>query len=346
MKKIAILSLVMLLFISCEYEEGKIRNLKGTWRFAIGDNKEWASPEFDDSRWDRIYAPARWEKGNYYNYNGYAWYRKSFRLTPKYKDSKLYLYLGRIDDVDEVYVNGKLIASTGSFPPDFKTAATTYRKYVLPSDIIDFNKDNLIAVRVYDVYAGGGIVRGDLGIYTSGLLTADLNLEGEWKFKIKDSLIWKEVDYQDENWDVQTIPGIWEEQGYEDYDGFAWYRKRFDLPADLKSQKLVALFGKIDDLDQVYLNGDLLGYTGEFNPRDGEMRINGEYMEFRGYYIPDNIQLQDTGNVIAIRVYDSHGVGGLYEGPVGLITQDNYTRYWNFKAKRKRRTRFDDLMIK
>lgn len=342
MKKILVFSLILVLFISCEYEEGKIRNLKGTWRFSIGDDKEWANPEFDDSRWDRLYAPSRWEKNNYYNYNGYAWYRKNFRLTPKYKDSNLYLYLGRIDDVDEVYVNGKLIASTGSFPPDFKTAAHTYRKYVLPSNIVDFNKDNLIAVRVYDNYADGGIVRGDLGIYISGLLTVDLNLEGEWKFMTRDSLIWKEVDYNDKLWDVQTVPGIWEEQGFEDYDGFAWYRKSFDLPADLKSEKLVALLGKIDDLDQVYLNGSLLGSTGEFEPRDGEIKTNGQYREFRGYYIPDNIELKDTGNVFAIRVYDSHGVGGLYEGPVGLITQDNYTRYWHYKVKRRRRTRFYD----
>jgi hypothetical protein len=342
MKRVLIFSVVIVLLISCEYEEGKIRNLKGTWKFSVGDKKEWADPEYDDSKWDRIYAPSRWERSNYYNYNGYAWYRKSFRLSPKYKDSNLYIYLGRIDDVDEVYVNGRLIGSTGGFPPDFKSAVNTYRKYILPPDILNFTADNVIAVRVYDHYSDGGIVRGDLGIYLSDRFTVDLDLEGDWKFKIQDSLEWKEVDYQDNHWDTQSLPGIWEEQGFEDYDGFAWYRKNFDLPAGLGSEKLVLLLGKIDDLDQVYLNGELIGFTGDFNPRDGVIRTNGQYREFRGYYIPENIQLRDTGNLIAIRVYDSQGVGGLYEGPVGLISQDNYTRYWLYKVQKRRKTRFED----
>ncbi len=342
MKRILIFLTIIILFISCEYEEGKIRNLKGTWRFSVGDNKEWANIEYDDSKWDRLYAPSNWERSKYYNYNGYAWYRKSFRLSPRYRDSNLYLYLGRIDDVDEVYVNGRLIASTGSFPPDFKTAVNIYRKYVLPSDIIDYNKDNLIAVRVYDHYSDGGIIRGDLGIYLSDMFTVDLDLEGDWKFKTGDSLAWKETGYNDARWSSQSLPGIWEEQGYEDYDGFAWYRKNFNLPSGLISQKLVLLLGKIDDIDQVYLNGQLTGFTGDFDPRDGIIRTNGQYREFRGYYIPENIQLKDTGNIIAIRVYDSHGVGGLYEGPVGLIIQENYTRYWLYKVQRRRKFRFDD----
>ena len=342
MKRILIFTTIVILFISCEYEEGKIRNLKGTWKFYIGDNKEWANPGFDDSKWDRVYSPSRWERNNYYNYNGYAWYRKSFRLAPKYKNSNLYLFLGMIDDVDEVYVNGRLVGSGGSFPPDYKTAADSYRKYHLPPDILSFNKDNIIAVRVYDHYGDGGIVRGNLGIYISDLFTVNLNLEGDWKFNIKDSLTWKDTTYRDAHWHTLSVPGIWEEQGFEDYDGFAWYRKSFDLPSDLKSVKLVLLLGKIDDVDQVYLNGNLIGFTGEFDRVDGQIRTNGEYRQLRGYYIPDNIELKDRDNLIAIRVFDSHGVGGLYEGPVGLITQENYTGFWLYRLRKRRAIPFGD----
>lgn len=343
MKKIWIIQAIVILCLnSCEFEEGKIRNLKGSWQFAIGDNKEWSKPEYDDSKWDRIYAPSQWENQNYSNYNGYAWYRKSFRLSPKYTNDNLYLYLGRIDDVDEVYVNGKLIGSMGSYPPEYKSASRDFRKYCLPNDILDFKRDNLIAVRVYDNAKYGGIISGDLGIYMSDIFPIDLNLEGDWKFQIKDSLLWKEVSYNDENWFNISLPGLWEEQGFKDYDGFAWYRKTFDLPNALKSEKLVVLLGKIDDIDQVYLNGKLLGSTGEFDPQYGKITTNNHYKEFRGYYIPENIELKDTANLIAIRVYDARGSGGLYEGPVGLITQDNYTDYWYNKVKKPRRIRLDD----
>jgi hypothetical protein len=342
MKRVLIFITIIILFISCEYEDGKIRNLKGTWKFTIGDNKEWADPEFNDSKWDRIYAPSRWERNNYYNYNGYAWYRKSFRLAPKYESTNLYLILGLIDDVDEVYVNGKLVGSSGSFPPDYKTAVNSFRKYHLPPDILNFNKDNIIAVRVYDNYGEGGIVRGNLGIYVSSLIDVDLNLEGDWKFSTKDSLIRKDSAYSDRDWQTISVPGIWENQGFADYDGFAWYRKSFDLPPQLKSEKLVLLMGKIDDIDQVYLNGNLVGSTGEFVPVDGRIRTNDEYRQLRGYYIQDNAILKDKDNLIAIRVFDSHGVGGLYEGPVGLITQENYTKYWLYKLKKKRIFPFED----
>ena len=33
-------------------------------------------------------------------------------------------------------------------------------------------------------------------------------------------------------------------------------------------------------------------------------------------------------NIIAVRVFDSGRDGGIYEGPVGLITQTKYIDYW------------------
>jgi hypothetical protein len=331
---------LLLSLVSCEYEDTMVKSLKGSWRFIIGDNKEWADPEYNDSEWDRIFAPMRWERQNYYNYNGYAWYRKSFRISTKYKNTSLYLYLGRIDDVDEVYVNGKLVGSTGSFPPDYKTAYNISRKYPIPTGVLNYNEENIIAVRVYDHHEYGGITNGDLGIYISDIYPLDVNLEGDWKFQINDSLIRKEVTYNDKDWYTVSLPGYWENQGFDDYDGFAWYRKKFDIPHGLKSEKLVLLLGKIDDNDQVYMNGELLGFTGEFNPQHGNIRTGNNYREFRGYYIPDNIELKDTGNIIAIRVYDSYGSGGLYEGPVGLITQEKYSKFWYNKVKKERRVHY------
>ncbi|MEJ2495328.1 MAG: hypothetical protein P8Y79_13480 [Ignavibacteriaceae bacterium] len=33
-------------------------------------------------------------------------------------------------------------------------------------------------------------------------------------------------------------------------------------------------------------------------------------------------------NVISVRVYDGMVDGGIYDGPIGLITQEEYTAYW------------------
>ncbi len=87
--------------------------------------------------------------------------------------------------------------------------------------------------------------------------------------------------------------------------------------------------GKINDIDQVFINGMFVGSTGEF-PKNGrsEASVGQEYVAFRGYYIPDGLLKKNQKNIIAVRVLDVAGDGGIYEGPVGLITQSKYIEYW------------------
>ena len=63
----------------------------------------------DDNYWKEIFVPAYWEVQGYKNYDGFAWYRKSFVLPEKYSGIKLVLMLGMIDDIDQTYINGTLI---------------------------------------------------------------------------------------------------------------------------------------------------------------------------------------------------------------------------------------------
>ena len=75
-----------------------------------------------------------------------------------WKDS-LRIYLARIDDADEVYLNGQLVGKSGSFPRDasgYQTAWDEEREYHLATNnpVIKWDKENVIAIRVYD---GGGL---------------------------------------------------------------------------------------------------------------------------------------------------------------------------------------------
>ncbi|NJM16255.1 MAG: hypothetical protein HC896_13550 [Bacteroidales bacterium] len=45
----------------------------------------------------------------------------------------------------------------------------------------------------------------------------------------------------------------------------------------------------------------------------------------RIYEIPRGLLKPGQTNVITIKVYDSGGEGGIYNGPVGLITKENKT---------------------
>ncbi len=101
-------------------------------------NDEWISPKFDDSKWESIHVPSPWEDEGFNGYNGYAFYRKNITISSTYKDRMLYLNMGYIDDVDEVYLNGNKIGSTGSFPPNYNTAYNAERIYYIPAEYHQF----------------------------------------------------------------------------------------------------------------------------------------------------------------------------------------------------------------
>src|SRR5512133_3536470 len=55
-------------------------------------------------------------------------------------------------------------------------------------------------------------------------------LPESWKFMTGDDPAWSAVTFNDSGW-KDIIPGaIWEQQGYNSYDGYAWYRVTFNVP--------------------------------------------------------------------------------------------------------------------
>ncbi len=314
-----------------------IQSLKGGWSFSIGINNDWISPKFNDSGWETIKVPSPWEDQGFNGYNGYAFYRKKISISSSLKGRMLYLNMGYIDDVDEVYLNGRKIGSSGGFPPHFVTAYNAERIYYIPEEYINFDGMNVIAVKVYDSYEAGGIVGGEIGIYGGkASVSFDVNLQSLWKFRPGDDMRRKDIDFDDSLWDEILVPARWEDQGYRDYDGYAWYRKTFTYNSNTADDRMVILMGKIDDIDQVYINGTLVGSTGTFPTKSNpDVFPSAEYNAFRGYYLPAGFLKKGQKYVIAVRVLDTGGTGGIYEGPVGIISQTKYIDYWrNNKTNR------------
>ncbi len=71
-----------------------------------------------------------------------------------------------MDDADEVFLNAKPIGGGGALPPDYESAYNMERTYPIPSGMIDFDGDNVIAVRVFDAWQVGGIYEGPIGLVT------------------------------------------------------------------------------------------------------------------------------------------------------------------------------------
>jgi len=303
-------------------------NLEGEWKFEIGDKEEYASPLFNDSHWEKINVPNSWENEGFPGYDGYAWYRISFRVEKKIGSKQLYLKLGRIDDVDMVYFNGHFIGGEGSFPPRYKSAWDVKRIYLISGSLINFGGRNVIAVRVYDAQRAGGIYRDDVGIFSrQDIVNLAIDLSGKWKFEIGDDKDRAKNEYNDSKWKEVKVPAYWENEGYPNLDGIAWYRKRVEIDKKLGGAKLILLLGKINDIDQVFFNGRLIGRTGKFPTNNNKGVYEKLKNSPRAYFIPPDIIKPGEKNTIAVRVYDVGGKGGIYKEYIGIVTREEYLKY-------------------
>lgn len=307
----------------------RILALDGQWKFSIGDNMNWGAQYYNDKGWEDIRVPRSWEDEGFNGYDGYAWYRRTFNGTALKDESYNYnLFLGYIDDVDEVYFNGHKIGYSGTFPPKFRTAVSAFRNYYIPKEYINFTGNNVVAVRVYDSESAGGITSGDIGIYVNKEdMGLTMNLRGVWKIQLTSQRFQYEAGFDEravnkvgtmtggDAWADINVPQAWENQGYNNYDGGAWYRKSFVVPKNLKGEDLVLLLGKIDDSDRAFLNGKPIGST---HMGAGRLRI---------YYIPAGLIRTGELNFLLVYIEDTGGTGGIMTGPVGIVRQSAFTKY-------------------
>jgi alpha-galactosidase len=142
----------------------------------------------------------------------------------------------------------------------------------------------------------------------------EINLSQGWKFKIGGSTAWSSPQYNDNGWQTADISKPWEEQGYAKTDGFGWYRVRVDIPSSIKEKAFLKDslhfdLGYLDDGGEVYLNGKLV-YK---NYKTGSDIQHGIYGPGSFSVAANNSAINwDTENVIAVRVFDTGGVGGVY----------------------------------
>lgn len=301
-------------------------SLNKRWKFHIGDDPQYALTDFDDSEWTAIRPGRPWERQGFPGYDGTAWYRITFPIPEKLSDLALGLDLGYIDDVDRVYVNGEYVGGRGAVEP-YTTAYNVRRYYPLPHSLLHFDGENTIAVQVYDEEGDGGLVGGRVGIYAENRLKIAQDLSGQWRFMLGDDMKWKDPDADVSGWETVMTPATWTDYGYPDYDGYAWYRRTFVPDPSLRDEKIILALGKIDDIDEVYINGERVGRTGRFPGERYVDRNNSYYNRDRFYYITPEVLRWGKPNTIAIRVYDVWQIGGIYEGPIGFVLREEYLNY-------------------
>jgi len=112
------------------------------------------------------------------------------------------------------------------------------------------------------------------------------------------------TNFNDSNWS-KIDRGYWENQGYANYDGLAWYRIRFDMPQKPACNAVEIQFDGVDESAWVWLNGIYLG--------EHDIGPSGRNTPFR--LSATHEILWGGQNVLTVRVLDTIGDGGIH-GPI------------------------------
>ena len=108
------------------------------------------------------------------SHDGMVWFRRAFRLTPEQAARPATLSLGAIDEVDQTWVNGRVIRNTFGWG--------TRRTYRLPAGALRAG-DNVVVVNVLSTWDAGGMT----GPPDALALTFDdgtaVPLAGEWRYR-------------------------------------------------------------------------------------------------------------------------------------------------------------------
>jgi sialate O-acetylesterase len=134
---------------------------------------KWYDTAFIAQNWRPFFLPGYWADQGVKGLNGVVWFRKEIEVPASMAGKPAKLFMGRIVDADETYVNGVKVGNiTYQYPP---------RRYDVPAGLLKPGK-NLIVVRVTNTFGKGGFVPDKRYELTDG--TIKIDLRGDWQYQV------------------------------------------------------------------------------------------------------------------------------------------------------------------
>ncbi|SEI91547.1 sialate O-acetylesterase [Dyadobacter koreensis] len=139
----------------------------------VGKAEHWESIEYKPKGWRNINIPGYWEDQGLKDLDGVVWYRREFEVPADWTGKSARLFMGRIVDADEMYVNGQKIGQvTYQYPP---------RRYEIPQGLLKAGKNSFV-IRVTNQTGKGGFVPDKPYFMTVG--NEQIDLKGTWSYKV------------------------------------------------------------------------------------------------------------------------------------------------------------------
>jgi sialate O-acetylesterase len=139
----------------------------------LSGSTKWYDVSYVPKGWRPINVPGYWEDQGIKDLNGVVWYRKEIDIPASMTGKPAKVFLGRIVDADELYINGKSVGKTTYMYPQ--------RRYNVAADLLKGGK-NVFVVRVTNNAGKGGFVPDKPYSVFAGADTVDL--KGTWQYKV------------------------------------------------------------------------------------------------------------------------------------------------------------------
>ena len=239
--------------------------------YDLGQKQHWEAPDFDDSDWKTVQLPkpGGFEELGVPDQPAVVWFRKQVTLPDPLPSGRNLIFLGEIERMDTVYVNGTSVGAS--------SWVENPRVYFLRPGVLKPGK-NLIAIRVLKTRPDGGflgkpedlrLVIGDHSPFPFGPRTepagapgTPVPLAGEWKAKLSvDARPPHPLPLAYENWPVMPAVlynGMLAPVVPLAITGAIWYQGEQNSPRGYQYRKILPAM--IADWRQAFGQGDFPFY--------------------------------------------------------------------------------------
>lgn len=288
------------------YKKSLLDNIQKIQGFEVteANQDQFVNSDFKDANWPEIKVPSLWENQQIGNIDGVVWMRKTITLTADQAKKEAVLYLSKVDDEDETYVNGILVGTNNIWDRE--------RMYKIPANVLK-EGTNVIAVKITD-YTGGGGIYGDPADLRIDFNGSAVTLDGLWKFnvvKVKVSV--SPNSYPSLLYNAMVNPLI----PYA-FQGVLWYQGEANVWRANQYKKAFPLM--INDWRTKWNQGNFPFYFVQLSTFDefkGNSKVGSRWAELREAQ-SETLKLPNTGMAVTTDIGNAKDIHPTNKKDVGL----------------------------
>jgi len=282
-------------------------------RYDVGLKGNWAAPDLDDSSWTPVELPGGFKELGVPEKPALAWFRREIVLPDKLPAGMPLLFLGSIERMDTVYINGKSVGGSAW--------VENPRVYPLFGAVLKPGK-NVIAIRVLKTKPDGGFLGKPEVLH---LLLGDktsIPLAGKWKGKLSlDARPPQPLPIAYENWPVMPAvlyEGMLKPIAPLAITGALWYQGEQNSPRGFQYRRILPVM--IADWRKLFGQGDFPFYIVSlpaFKPRSATPVSGDEWTETRESQALTAASVPNSCLAVTIDTGDADNIHAKDKQPVG-----------------------------